>query len=116
MKGYEQIEETITRAHTETPHPIVALIATNAQSMREGSCPVTIGSGSTTYEAVNAASAKAGRMEDWVVVVSQLDADGNRITPAIMDQRMMSTLRKSGMNMVCYVQANGDWEYYTPTT
>ena len=116
MKGYEKVEEIINQAHQGTTNPVIALIARNAQSMRADGCQMTVASGATPHEAVSAASAKAGRMKDWVVVVSQLDADGNRITPAIMDQQTMSTLRKSGMNMVCYVQADGDWEYYTPIT
>ena len=84
--------------------------------MRTDDCPVTIGTGTTTHEAVSAASIKAGRMKDWVVVVSQLDADGEHVTPPIMDQQMMRDFRKTGMNAVFYIQPDDEWEVYNPTT
>lgn len=116
MKGYEKIAEIINQAHKQTTHPTVALIAASAQALRSDGCAVTIGSGESSHEAVSSALAKEGRMKNWVVVVSRMDVDGNRITPQVMDQQMMRTFLKTGMNVVFYVQMDGDWEYYTPTT
>ena len=118
MKGYDQINELINQAHAEAApiatSPIIALVARSAQSMRESDCQVTIGSGSSTLEAVNAALAKTGRMKDWVVVVSQLGEDGNHVMPPVMCHEPMHALMKVGLNAVFYVKPNGDWEVYTP--
>lgn len=116
MKGYEKFESVITQAHSETDDPIVALVARSAQAMRVDGCQVTIGSGESTYEAVTAAMTKAGRLRDWVVMVSCVDADGNRVAPPLMCNEPMRTLKKAGMNAVFYIPADagGDWEVYTP--
>lgn len=116
MKGYERIEEIINQAHHETTNPIVALIAASAQSMRSDDCQVTVASGESTHEAVNAALVKAGRMENLVVVVSQLDADGEHVAPPIMDQQTMRDFRKTGLNAVFYIGEDDEWEVYNPTT
>lgn len=116
MKGYEKIEPVIAQAHTGTTNPIVALVARSAQAMRVDGCQVTIGSGESTYDAVNAAMTKAGRMRDWVVVVSQVGADGNHVMPPLLCNEPMRSLKKAGMNAVFYIPADagGDWEVYTP--
>lgn len=114
MKGYEKIEEIIAQAHTETINPIVALVARSAQAMRLDDCRVTIGSGNSTQEAVNAAMVKAGRMRDWVVVVSQMGTDGNHVMPPLLCNEPMRQLRKDGMNAVFYITADDNWEVYTP--
>ena len=116
MKGYDVVEAIIERAHKATTNPIVAVIAANAQAMREADCQVAIGSGTTTHEAVNDALAKAGRMENWVSVVSRLDANGEHIAPPIMDQQMMRGFRKTGLNAVFYIGEDDEWEVYNPTT
>lgn len=114
MKGYEKIEAVIAQAHAETTDPIVALVAESAQAMRVDGCRVTIGSGESTYDAVSTASAKAGRMHDWVVVVSQVGADGNHVMPPLLCSAPMHDFMKAGMNAVFYITADDDWEVYTP--
>lgn len=114
MKGYEKIESVIAQAHSETDDPIVALVARSAQAMRLDDCQVTIDSGESTYDAVNAALTKAGRLRDWVVVVSCVDADGNHVTPPLLCSEPMHALKKAGMNAVFYITSGGDWEVYTP--
>ena len=116
MKGYEKIEAAIAQAHSETDDPIVALVARSAQAMRLDDCQVTIGSGNSTQEAVNAAMVKAGRMRDWVVVVSQMGTDGNHIMPPLLCHAPMHDFKKAGMNAVFYVPADAgkEWEVYTP--
>lgn len=117
MKGYERIQEIINQAHKEAPHPIVALVARSSQDMRAGDCQVTIASGESTHDAVIAASTKAGKMKNWVVVVSQLGEDGNHIMPPILCHEPMHSFMKSGMNAVFYIpaDADGDWKVYTPS-
>ncbi|MDE6261035.1 MAG: hypothetical protein K2M42_09305 [Oscillospiraceae bacterium] len=119
MKGYEKIEAIINQAHAEavpiTTGPIIALIARSAQAMRTEDCDVFIGSGESTGEAIEAAMAKAGRMHDWVVVVSQVDQDGNHVMPPILCHEPMHSFMKAGMNAVFYVTAGGEWEVYNPS-
>lgn len=116
MKGYEKIEEIIAQAHSETDDPIIALIARSSQAMRLDGCQVAVGSGSSTQEAINAAMVKAGRLRDWVVVVSCVDADGNHVMPPLLCHAPMHDFKKAGMNAVFYVpaDADNDWEVYTP--
>lgn len=114
MKGYEKIEAVIAQAHAETDNPIVALIARSSQAMRLDGCPAVIGSGNSTQEAINAAMVKAGRMRDWVVAVSQVDADGNHVMPPLLCHAPMHDFMKAGMNAVFYITADGEWEVYTP--
>lgn len=114
MKGYEKIEAIIAQAHAETDNPIIALIARSSQAMRLDGCQVAVGSGGSTQDAVNAAMTKAGRMRDWVVVVSQTDADGNHVMPPLLCHAPMHDFKKAGMNAVFYITSGDDWEVYTP--
>lgn len=116
MKGYEKIGAIIAQAHSEADDPIVALVAESAQAMRVDGCRVTVGSGESTHDAVSAAVTKAGRMHDWVVVVSQVDADGNHVMPPLLCHAPMHDLKRDGMNAVFYIPADADseWEVYTP--
>lgn len=114
MKGYEKIEAIIAQAHTETDNPIIALIARSSQAMRLDGCQVAIGSGNSTYYAVSDAVTKAGRMHDWVVVVSQVDTGGNHVMPPLLCHAPMHDFKKAGMNAVFYITSGDDWEVYTP--
>ena len=118
MKGYEKIEAIISQAHAEatpiTTNPVIALVARSAQAMRTEDCQLFIGSGESTYDAITAALAKAGKMKDWVVVVSCVDQDGNHVMPPVLGNEPMHSFMKTGMNAVFYVLVDGDWEVYTP--
>ena len=119
MEGYKKITEIINQAHKEatpiTTNPVIALVAQSAQAMRTEGCHVTIGSGESTYDAIAAALTKTGKMKDWVVVVSQVDEDGNHVMPPILGHKPMHDLMKAGLNAVFYITESGEWEVYNPS-